>query len=55
MKNTNSKTTRCIAAVTGNGYWVCDVLGGCRGCRDLALGAEDKEQLKAWLIERSAR
>ena len=54
MKNTNSNTTKCFAAVHGNGYWTCDVVGGCQGCRFLARGLDDKDQLKEWLIERSA-
>lgn len=41
-------TTKCHAAETGEGYWTCDVVGGCRGCRFLARDAEDFSVLAEW-------
>jgi hypothetical protein len=43
--NTN---TACHAARTGEGYWTCDHLGGCRNCRSLARSADDFDQLDNW-------
>lgn len=35
-------------AGVGNGYWECDIPGGCRDCKDLALEAGDFAQLFDW-------
>lgn len=32
----------------GNGYWLCDVPGGCVGCRELATAIDDADQLAEW-------
>lgn len=37
------KVTECSAARTGDGYWTCDVPGGCPDCRTLALELNDRE------------
>jgi hypothetical protein len=41
--------TICYAARTGEGYWTCDVPGGCTDCRALAreLGDRDVEWVTA--------
>jgi hypothetical protein len=45
--------TECSAAKTGLGYWTCDVPGGCRDCRVIAIEANDTEQLATWNAERN--
>lgn len=42
----------CSAALTGNGYWTCDVVGGCRDCRLLARAIGDTETLDGWKDEK---
>lgn len=41
----------CSAAITGDGYWTCDVPGGCTDCRRLARAIDDKYQLAIWREE----
>lgn len=38
----------CYAARSGEGYWTCDVPGGCPDCRSLATEINDTAQLDAW-------
>ena len=38
-------------AGVGNGYWYCDLPGGCPDCRALATEAGDGAQLAAWKAE----
>lgn len=38
----------CHAARTGEGYWTCDVPGGCPDCRRLAIELDDKATLDTW-------
>lgn len=40
------------AARTGEGYWTCDVPGGCADCRDLASEIDDDEQINEWDAQR---
>lgn len=54
MTNTTEATTEgCYAAISTEGYWTCDVPGGCRDCRSLARSAEDDYQLDEWKAERA--
>ena len=46
-------TANCHAARTGEGYWTCDVPGGCGDCRTLAVEIEDRAQIAAWDAERN--
>lgn len=41
----------CNAALSGAGYWTCDVPGGCKDCRALAREIDDQEQLQTWKDE----
>jgi hypothetical protein len=52
MTTTNTNNTPCYAETTGNGYWTCDVTGGCSGCRQIARDTEDFDQLREWSVER---
>ena len=47
-------TTLCSAAVSGAGYWTCDVVGGCGDCRHLAVEIQDAEQIAQWDAARAA-
>lgn len=38
-------------AGAGEGYWRCDVAGGCADCRALARAAADDDQLEEWEAE----
>lgn len=46
--------TPCRAARTGEGYWTCDVPGGCGDCRHLAVALPDPDQIAEWNAERAA-
>lgn len=50
---TSAEDTECHAARTGEGYWTCDVPGGCADCRALAAEIDDTEQIAAWDAERA--
>lgn len=39
---------QCSAESSGEGYWTCDVLGGCPGCRELARSLDDLDQIAEW-------
>jgi hypothetical protein len=41
-------TTECHAARASEGYWTCDVPGGCSDCRALAREIDDTEQIVRW-------
>ena len=43
----------CNAALSGQGYWTCDVPGGCSDCRSLAREINDTEQIATWNAERA--
>lgn len=45
-------TEVCAAAISGQGYWTCDVVGGCDDCRRIARSANDVEVLNDWNAER---
>lgn len=51
---TKPKDQETTCAGVGNGYWYCDVPGGCRGCRHLARDIEDWDQVLEWNEERKA-
>lgn len=42
----------CHAARTGEGYWTCDVPGGCSDCRALAREIDDTDQIAQWSLGR---
>lgn len=47
--------TPCHAARSGEGYWTCDVLGGCSDCRSLAREISDLDTIAFWDSEKAAQ
>lgn len=41
----------CSAEITTEGYWTCDIVGGCTDCRRIAEG--DTDLLTEWKAERT--
>jgi hypothetical protein len=54
MTNDTDTDTTTPCAGEGNGYWLCDVVGGCAGCRELAAAIDDTDQLADWKAEAEA-
>lgn len=50
----DTDTDVCYAERSREGYWTCDVPGGCSECRRLAHEARDKYILLEWATERTA-
>lgn len=53
-RDAEAEAVVCNAERTGEGYWTCDVPGGCPGCRHLAMMIEDPAQFRAWDEELAA-
>lgn len=52
-KESAVEADECSAARTREGYWTCDVPGGCDDCRQIARDGRDWYQFKIWAEETS--